>query len=101
MLSAHQLLTKKKTKQKKNQHHPPTVYHPPYSPDLTPSDFFLFPRMKKVLKGKHFAQVEAVKQKMADTLKGIKIEEFKNCFEQWKNISLGVLHQMGGCIEGD
>ena len=58
--------------------------HPPYSPDLAPSDFFfLFPRIKKVLKGKHFPEKGETK-KMAEALKGIKIEEFKNCFEQWK-----------------
>ena len=45
------------------------VPHPPYSPNLTPSDFFLFPWMKKVLKGKCFADVEEVKQKMAAVLK--------------------------------
>ena len=66
--------------------------HPPYSPHLTP-DFLLFPQMKKVLKGKYFADVEEVKQKMTEALKGIKIKEFKNCLEQWKNISIGVLHQ--------
>ena len=37
------------------------MLHLPYSPDLTPSDFFLFPQMKKVLKGQCFA-VEEVKQ---------------------------------------
>ena len=58
--------------------------HPPYSPDLTPSDFFLFLWVKKVLKGKCFADVEEVKQKLAESLKGIKINEYKNCFEQWK-----------------
>ena len=40
--------------------------------------------MKKALKGKHFADVEEVKQKIAEALKGIKINKFKNCFEQWK-----------------
>ena len=28
--------------------------HPPYSPDLAPSDFFLFPEMKRDLKGRRF-----------------------------------------------
>uniref|UniRef100_A0A8D0B0W2 Uncharacterized protein n=1 Tax=Salvator merianae TaxID=96440 RepID=A0A8D0B0W2_SALMN len=28
--------------------------HPPYSPDLAPSDYFLFPNLKKSLKGQHF-----------------------------------------------
>ena len=50
--------------------------------------------MKKVLKGKCFADVEEVKQIMTKALKGIKIDEFKNCSEQWKKVSIGVLHQM-------
>ena len=29
--------------------------HPPYSPDLAPSDFFLFPDLKKFLSGKRYA----------------------------------------------
>ena len=37
-------------------------------------------QMKKLLKGKHFANLEKVKQKTAEALKGIKIDEFKNCF---------------------
>jgi hypothetical protein len=27
--------------------------HPPYSPDLAPSDFSLFPKIKEILKGNH------------------------------------------------
>lgn len=30
------------------------VEHPPYSPDLAPSDFYLFPRLKEHLRGKKF-----------------------------------------------
>jgi histone-lysine N-methyltransferase SETMAR len=29
--------------------------HPPYSPDLAPSDYHLLPRLKKNLKGRHFS----------------------------------------------
>ena len=29
--------------------------HPPYPPDLAPSDYQLFPGMKKQLKGRHFS----------------------------------------------
>jgi len=29
--------------------------HPPYSPDLAPSDYYLFHGMKKQLKGRHFS----------------------------------------------
>ena len=43
--------------------------------------------------------MEEVKQKKAEELKGIKIDEYKNWFEQWKNVLIGVLHEMD--IEGD
>ena len=63
------------------------VPYPPYSPNLALSNFLLVPWMKKALKGKHFADGEEVKQKMAEALKGIKIDEFKNHFEQQKKMS--------------
>ena len=56
--------------------------HSPHSPSLIPGTFFLFLWMRKVLKRKRFADVEEVKQKMAEALKDIKIDEFKNCFSQ-------------------
>ena len=39
---------------------------------------------EKVPHGKHFVDVEEVRQKTAEALKGINIEEFKHCFEQWR-----------------
>jgi histone-lysine N-methyltransferase SETMAR len=27
---------------------------PPYSPDLTPNDFFMFAKIKEILRGRHF-----------------------------------------------
>ena len=34
------------------------VTHPPYSPDLVPCDWFLFPAFKRQLKGKQFQNAE-------------------------------------------
>jgi transposase len=34
--------------------------HPPYSPDMSPPDFDLFPKLKKPLCGKHFISTEEV-----------------------------------------
>ena len=74
------------------------LQHPHAPPSLFTRSFpkrhFLSSWMKKILKGKHFVDVEEVKQKTAEALKGIKINKFKNCSEQWKNILIGVLHQM-------
>ena len=62
-----------------------SVSHTPYSPQAT-IFVCLFPWIKNVLRGKHFAYVGEVKQKMAEAQKGIKIDEFKNSFEQWKKM---------------
>ena len=34
--------------------------HPPYSPDLSPCDFFLFPRLKKMLSGNKRIRLEVL-----------------------------------------
>ena len=36
------------------------IPHPAYSPDLAPSDFFLFPNLKKDICGRHFRSNEEV-----------------------------------------
>ena len=36
------------------------VAHPPYSPDLAPSDYYLFPNLKRWLQGKRFTSNEEV-----------------------------------------
>jgi len=36
------------------------IPHPPYSPDLAPCDFFLFPKMKLKLKGRRFGTTEEI-----------------------------------------
>jgi len=55
----------------------------PYSPDLAPCDFFLFPRLKKVLKGHQFEATEDIKRNSMKTLLDILKEEFTKCFQQW------------------
>ena len=55
------------------------------------------PLDEKVLTGKRFAGVEEVKHKMAEERRGIEIDEFKHCFEQWKQVLIGT----GEYFEGD
>jgi histone-lysine N-methyltransferase SETMAR len=46
--------------------------HPPYSPDLAPADFFLFPKIKMQLKGRRFhsiADIQRESQKVMDSHK--------------------------------
>ena len=37
----------------------PGLPHPPYSPDLAPCDFYLFPKLKLKLKGHHFGRTKS------------------------------------------
>ena len=39
----------------------PVLPHPPYSPDLAPCDFYLFPKLKLKLKG-HFGTMENIQK---------------------------------------
>jgi len=38
--------------------------HPAYSPDLAPSDFFLFPKIKEILKGRHFDDIRSNRRQL-------------------------------------
>jgi len=37
--------------------------HPAYSLDLAPSDFFLFPKIKEILKGRHFDDIDDIRSR--------------------------------------
>jgi len=76
-LSVQQFLAKKKNNMM-------VIPHPPYSPDLVPCDFFLFPRIKCQMKGKRFTDVSEVKKKTLEVLNNISTEEFQKCFQQWE-----------------
>jgi transposase len=57
---------------------------PLYSPDMAPCDFFLFPKMKKTLKGRHFTSIYDIKSASLNELKTISKIEFEKCFKDWQ-----------------
>ena len=59
--------------------------HPPYSPDLAPCDFFLFPMLKRPLKGRRFETIPEIKANAMKELKGTKKEVYLDCFRKWKH----------------
>jgi hypothetical protein len=77
------------------------IPHPPYSPDLTPCDFFLFPKMKLKLKGHWFVSIEEIQaksQRVLDTLTEKDFQEvFQKCRRQWDRC----LHVGGYYFVGD
>jgi len=56
----------------------------PYSPDLAPCDFFLFPRFKKVPNGHRFEATEDINRNSTKTHLDIPKEEFAKCFQAWQ-----------------
>jgi histone-lysine N-methyltransferase SETMAR len=55
--------------------------HPPYSPDLAPSDYHLFPGLKKQLKGRHFSSEAAVIAAADTWLDGQVYEVFRVAYQ--------------------
>jgi len=56
--------------------------HPAYSPDLAPSDFLLFPKIKEILKGRHFDDIDDIRSNTKAALKAIPQKQSQNCFEE-------------------
>jgi histone-lysine N-methyltransferase SETMAR len=57
------------------------VPHPPYSPDLDPCDFDLFPKLKMKLKGRRFETVSDIQRELLAVLNSIKENHFHGAFE--------------------
>jgi hypothetical protein len=57
--------------------------HLSYSLDLAPSDLFLLPEIKEILKGRHFNNFDDIESNMTAALKDMPQNQFQNCFEGW------------------
>jgi hypothetical protein len=55
--------------------------HPACSPDLAHSDFFLFPKIKEILKGRHFGDIDDIRSNTTAALKAIPQNIFQNCLK--------------------
>ena len=47
------------------------IQHPPYSPDLSPCDYYLFPKMKVAMKGTFYDDVEAIQAAVTRVIEAI------------------------------
>ena len=75
--------------------------HPPFSPDLAPCYFYLFPKIKSVVKGTRFESVDAVKAKATEHMNKLSEDDLQHCFQQWK-IRMERYRDWGGkYIEGE
>jgi len=74
---------------------------PPYSPDLAPCDFWLFPKLKNPLKGRRFDDVEEIKRNATKRLLAIPKAEYKECFRKWEDRWKKVVASKGEYFEWD
>ncbi|PNF19357.1 hypothetical protein B7P43_G06720 [Cryptotermes secundus] len=68
---------------------------------VTWSSAALFPRMKRDMKGKRFADVAEVKEKTTEALSSISKDEFRQCFEKWNKRLDKCISVSGEYFEGD
>lgn len=66
--------------------------HPPYSPNLAPSDFYLFGYVKGRLKGCSFKNADELKSKINEILHSISFSKRKEVFEHWIERCERVIH---------
>ena len=74
---------------------------PPYLPDLTPCDFFMFPKLKGIMKGICFPDVEAIKIAVTKELRVILDRSFQEYMEAWQRRMPKCVKYEGDHFEGD
>jgi hypothetical protein len=66
------------------------ILHPPYSPDLAPCDFALFPILKMKLKGRRFETVSDNQRGSRAVLDSIKENDFHGALKRGKKRGIAV-----------
>jgi histone-lysine N-methyltransferase SETMAR len=83
------------------EHATTVLPHPPYSPDLAPADFFLFPKLKSTLKGRRFESIDAIKTNSLAHLCSIHKTAFQECFRTLQKRWQQCIQSRGKYFEGD
>lgn len=73
--------------------------HPPYSPDISPCDFFLFGYLKKKIIGKTFTTKEDLVSWIEGQISEIPRSQLVKVFEEWLNRLGRVIEANGNYIE--
>jgi len=94
------LYTSRKVQELLEAKHVKLMPHPPYSPDLAPCDFWLFPKLKKKLGGRHFERVENLACAVQAVVDEIPKEEYIECFQSWQKRLKRCIEVNGNYFEG-
>ena len=69
-------------------------HHPPYSPDLSPCDYFIFPKPKLPLKGHLFEDAQDIQAAVTSSLRAIPQEDVQRSFQS-------LLYRVTRCIDAE
>jgi histone-lysine N-methyltransferase SETMAR len=75
------------------------LHHPSYSPDLTPADFFLFPKLKSQLKGKRFQDISIMQANVTEQIRSILKDLFKKSFQSLYEHCKSCIDRQGDYVE--
>ncbi len=59
-----------------------TVPQPPYCPDLTPSDFWFFSKLKEKLRGCRYETIEEMKEAVTKLIDTLTQKDFHGAFQR-------------------
>jgi hypothetical protein len=57
--------------------------HPPYSPDLAPADFRLFPKVKSAMKVDRHDSIQDIPKEYTQVLSAIPQKEYSDCLQNF------------------
>ena len=77
-----------------------TVPHPPYSPDLTPCDFWLFPKLKEKIRDCRYETIE-MKEAVTKVIDTLTQEDFHGAFQKLLERYNKCIAAGGDYFEGD
>jgi len=75
--------------------------HSACSPDLATSNFFLIQKIKEILKGRHFDDIDDIRNNTTADLKAIPQNQLQNCFERWTRRWHQCIAFQGEYFDGD
>ena len=77
-----------------------TIHHHPFSPDLAPCDFWLFPKLKEKLRSCHYETIKEMKEAVMKVIDMLTQEDFHGAFQkllEWYKC----IAARGDYLEGD
>lgn len=78
----------------------PVLPHPPYSPDLSPCDYWLFPVLKDRLAGHRFRRIQDMARAVNSELRGIPPEDYRAAIQNYPKRLKMCIRYHGEYFEG-